>query len=218
MKDLLENIIKSPQMPDYYNHLKTIVETEHEKRLRFREEINEDDKAEFINGEIVMHSPAKNKHLFVSGNVFNIMSIFVNFNNLGKTYVEKAMIGLKRNDYEPDLCFFKKEKAENFTNDMMIFPAPDLVVEILSKKTKNRDRVIKFQDYAANNISEYWIIDPDLEIVEQYILFENEYILIMKTNNEILISQQIAGLKIPTRAIFDILENTKLIESFFSKK
>lgn len=43
--------------------------------------------------------------------------------------IEKATIGLTRNDYEPDICFFTAEKAAQFTEDQMIFPTPDFVVE-----------------------------------------------------------------------------------------
>jgi hypothetical protein len=53
------------------------------------------------------------------------------------------MIGLTRNDYEPDLVYFSKDKVDVFTDDQMIFPAPNFVVEILSKKTATRDEGIK---------------------------------------------------------------------------
>ena len=61
----------------------------------------------------------------------------------------------------PDICFWSKEKADGFLDDQMIFPAPDFVVEILSKSTTKNDRTIKHQDYAAHGIREYWIIDPN---------------------------------------------------------
>ncbi len=54
---------------------------------------------------------------------------FVNKNNLGEVGAEKVMIALTRNDYEPDISFFSKEKASKFTDDQMLFPAPDFVVE-----------------------------------------------------------------------------------------
>ncbi|GAB2598351.1 Uma2 family endonuclease [Spirosoma areae] len=42
----------------------------------------------------------------------------------------------------------------------MKLPAPDLVIEVLSKSTARRDRGVKFTDYAANGIAEYWIVNP----------------------------------------------------------
>ena len=69
------------------------------------------------------------------------------------------MITLTRNDYEPDICFFRKDKSDNFTEDQVLFPAPDLVIEVLSDSTEKRDRGVKFKDYQAHKIEEYWIID-----------------------------------------------------------
>jgi len=82
------------------------------------------------------------------------------------------MVELTRNDYEPDLCFWGKEKSAGFTDETMLHPAPDFVVEILSKKTAKTDRTTKFQDYADHGVPEYWIIDPRIKTVEQYWLSE----------------------------------------------
>lgn len=103
-------------------------------------------KAEFINGEIVLHSPVKKRHFSVTDLLSSLLSFYVRINKLGRVATEKAMIALTRNDYEPDLVFFSKEKYDTFTDDQMLFPAPDFVVEILSKKTAARDRGLKKQD------------------------------------------------------------------------
>lgn len=125
------------------------------------------------------------------------------------------MISLKRNDYEPDLCFFKKGKAEKFEPNQLLFPAPDLVVEILSKSTETNDRGVKFEDYAANGIPEYWIIDPDKKTIEQYLSSENEYQLNQKTDNGIITSQEIEGLKLPAGAVFNKVENKRFLKEVF---
>lgn len=52
-------------------------------------------------------------------------------------------------------------------------------------------------------MSEYWIIDPDKEIVEQYALRGDAYELLLKVKHGILQSHAISGFEIPVRAIFD---------------
>jgi Uma2 family endonuclease len=45
---------------------------------------------------------------------------------------------------------------------------PDLVIEILSPSTAGRDRGIKRERYELAAVPEYWIVDPDAELVEVY--------------------------------------------------
>lgn len=80
--------------------------------------------------------------------------------------IEKAPISLKRNDYEPDICFFEQGVAHTFDPDQQQFSAPQLIVEILSPSTAKRDRTVKFEDYQAHGIKDYWIVDADYFTVE----------------------------------------------------
>jgi Uma2 family endonuclease len=76
-------------------------------------------------------------------------------------------------------------------------------VEILSESTRERDRGIKMQDYAAHNVQEYWLIDPDERTVEQYLLNEGIFSLHLKLNEEgTPHSQVIQGFSIPIKSIF----------------
>ncbi len=45
---------------------------------------------------------------------------------------------------------------------------PDLVVEIVSPESGRKDRKEKFLLYERYGVSEYWIVDPDEEVVEIY--------------------------------------------------
>ncbi len=128
---------------------------------------------------------------------------FVKKHDLGEIGVEKVMIRLTRNDYEPDICFFSKEKAKDFTPDQMLFPAPDFVVEIISPSTEKTDREDKFIDYAAHGIPEYWIVDPEKQTVEQYVLEGRSYQLLQKLRkNGTVASTVIQEFQIELSAVF----------------
>ncbi|WP_229248291.1 Uma2 family endonuclease [Dyadobacter sandarakinus] len=191
-----------------------ILNEERERRYKFYDDITEDDKIEFINGEITVHSPVTFEHNVASGLLYRMLSIYCSKNKLGFVGVEKIMITLSRNDYEPDLSFFRKNKAGTFDGDQKLFPAPDFVVEILSESTQNRDRGIKFKDYQGHGVEEYWIIDPEKRILEQYLLKGKEYELVLNSSNGTVASPVIDGFTIPIQAIFDEDENLKTILSF----
>jgi Uma2 family endonuclease len=88
----------------------------------------------------------------------------------------------------------------------MRFPAPDLVVEVLSKGTAQWDRGVKFTDYAANGVAEYWIVNPGKQTIEQYILDPDmeEYTLADTfSGQDELASQQVVNFRVPALSFFD---------------
>jgi len=94
----------------------------------------------------------------------------------------------------------------------MQFPSPDLIVEILSDSTEKIDRGIKFEDYAQHGIKEYWIIDAEKQLVEQYVLEGHNYLLKHRAHNqEIIFVQVLQGFNIPALAIFNNDENVRAL-------
>ncbi len=160
MTTLANRILANSDAVLVLQQVQKVLNDEAQRRHQFREWIDEGQKAEFINGQPVLHSPVKRAHWKVSDLLLRLLSVYASFKKLGVVGVEKVMIALTRNDYEPDICFFESDKAQHFKNDQVLFPAPDFVVEILSKRTSKNDHTIKKQDYAQHGIKEYWIIDP----------------------------------------------------------
>ena len=89
---------KSPRLPRYLAELQQLVGTEHQRRQRFYDEMTDSQKSEFINGEIVMHSPAKYRHTVVVGNIHNLFNAFVRRHDRGFVGGEKMLITLPRYD------------------------------------------------------------------------------------------------------------------------
>lgn len=203
---LYHTLMNTPDLRLVLDRVEKSLEQERAQREAFYEWLTPSMKAEFINGEVIMHSPAKRGDLRVTKRLFTLLETLVELKDLGEVDVEKALVVLTRNDYEPDICFWRKEVADQFDDDTMRHPAPDLVVEVLSKTTEFRDRGIKFQDYAAHGVKEYWIIDPYQQTVEpfeldaEFMTFETQPV---KSIKDRLSSQVVAGFDIPIRAIFE---------------
>ncbi len=215
---LLEPLLASPRLPRYLDELQNTLVEEAERRERFFQDLLPHQKAEFINGEVIMHSPAKVRHTQVRKKLVCLIDSFVELHQLGWVGDEKVLVSLTRNDYEPDIGFWGKEKAARIEPDQLKLPAPDLVVEVLSHSTEKTDRTIKFDDYAAHGVDEYWIIDPVAETVEQYWLDGDEEVfhLHVKLEEGDLKSRIVAGLVIPVRAMFDSEENLKALRKILA--
>ena len=201
--ELLTQLQEHPDVVLLVQEVQAMLNREADKRKEYRELIHENISAEFINGEIIYHSPAKRRHWRVSTNLASLLNSFVRKDDLGEVGSEKVMIALTRNDYEPDIVFFSKEKASTFTDDQMLFPAPDFVVEILSPSTEKYDRNEKFVDYAAHQVAEYWIIDPEQQTVEQYINSDGKFELFQKLHQGSIESKAITGFTISLKEIFE---------------
>lgn len=203
-KNIVAKILAHPNARTLVDQADALLKAEQKRRQQFYEDITDAEKVEFINGEIVVHSPVMKEHNDANSQIHNLIHNYVKKHRLGYVGIEKVMITLERNDYESDICFFNNEKAIHFKKGQSLFPAPDFVVEILSKGTKKNDRGVKFTDYAANGIKEYLMIDPKKEVVELYRLNKHEeYELILKSGEGTLKSEVIKGFAIDIAAIFD---------------
>ena len=203
----LHPILASPQLPNLIRELQEYWAAEQQRRAEFYDWVTPDMKAEFIEGEIIVHSPVRFKHNLVLKRLLLLLDAYVEPRQLGYVGIEKLMTRFTRNDYEPDLCFFTRTKSQSFTPEQTVFPIPDLIVEVLSVSTEARDRGVKYEDYEAHGVQEYWIIDAEIEEVEQYVLTtigrKQSYSLQCKGQAGTLQSQAIPGLMLPIEALFD---------------
>ncbi len=214
IETLIAPLRHSPQLVEAVDLLSSQIAEERKRRVQFYQEMTPEEKVEFIDGEVVMHSPTKNRHLDATARLMNLLSNFVRVNQFGTVKTEKCLCVFPRNDYEPDIVYFSPEKSATLQPDTLRFPIPDFIVEVISTSTVARDRGVKFEDYAVHGVTEYWIIDPETETVEQYLVGDDSsYKLQIKATTGVLTSHVIQGFSIPVRAIFDEAENLAALRS-----
>ena len=76
---------------------------------------------------------------------------------------------------------------------------------------------MKFEDFSTNGVTEYWIVEADDAIVEQYLLENGEYRLALKSGSGILKCRAIEGLAISIEAIFEENANIQAIRQLLEK-
>ncbi|MXZ21235.1 MAG: Uma2 family endonuclease [Caldilineaceae bacterium SB0665_bin_25] len=126
---------------------------------------SDDERYELLNGELVMVPSPREIHQSILGILYLMVGTFVRDRGLGKVYFAPFDVVLSDTDVvQPDLLFISNERAERITQDN-VRGAPDLVVEILSPATAERDRTIKLDLYATHGVKEYWIVAPDAKTI-----------------------------------------------------
>lgn len=129
---------------------------------------------QLIEGEVISPPMAKQVHQFIITQLMWFLSNVVLPQQVGRLYTAPMDLYLDgQNYYQPDIFFVARDNPRCVLTENDIWRGPpDLVVEVLSKSTAKHDRLEKFDAYEHNGVREYWMIDPDVRLVEVYTLNE----------------------------------------------
>ena len=177
---------------------------------------------EIIGGEKIM-SPAPN--LDHSDIIFKLSFVIGGYlieHKSGYIYTDNVDVHFSDGSlYKPDLSVVLKKNEKILAGRKNIYGAPDMVVEVLSYSTRNKDLTIKKDTYEAQGVREYWIIDPWAKSVSVYLLrdgkyfLDDRYILLGEKDLETLDEEEKAEVK--TEVPVSILEGLTIpLEFIFS--
>lgn len=161
---------------------------------------------ELLEGELVMVPSPTYRHQLILGKLEFLLRKFIQESDLGivldapfDVVFEEAG---ERRITQPDIFFISKERTEIIAEEE-IQGAPDLVVEIISPRTEERDRGYKKTLYARHGVKEYWIVDPEKRKVEVFTLGEKGFELVQTYKSaESLTSPLLPGLKVNLKEVF----------------
>jgi Uma2 family endonuclease len=161
---------------------------------------------EIIEGDHSVTPAPKTKHQKVSFNLTVAIGSFVKQRDLGIVLAAPSDVILSdENVVQPDLLFVSTARAAIVTEDN-IRGAPDLVVEIISETTRKKDEVTKRKLYERFGVQEYWVVDPELEIVKIFRRTRQGYghaLELSKEAGDILTTELLTGFKLALSEIFD---------------
>jgi Uma2 family endonuclease len=170
----------------------------------------DDERWELINGKAYDMTPAPSvRHQ----KIVNNLNIFLSTHPKKK---KECFIGiaptdilLSKNDVvQPDIfvvCDEKKITEENIQGP------PDLIIEVISPATALKDKREKKSLYARYGVKEYIIVDPAMQIVEQFLLQSDSNYGISKIfgPKEVLPLFTLKGIEIPLGEIFEVESKEK---------
>jgi len=131
--------------------------------------VGEKTRAEWVDGEVVMMAPASVGHDDLVGWVRSVLAIYVRAKELGSVHGPEVLVRLAsiRRKRLPDVMFVSKVRR-GVVKETQIDGAPDLIVEVVSPDSAERDWVRKYEDYERAGVREHWIIDPQERRMEAY--------------------------------------------------
>ena len=125
-----------------------------------------DNRYELLDGELIMVAAPNIKHESVRSLLGHHLGNFIIDHGLGKLFYAPCDVMLSESDVvQPDLLFVSREREHLLRDGQKVQGAPDLVIEILSPSTADRDRGKKLALYGRHGVTEYWLVDPVAETI-----------------------------------------------------
>jgi Uma2 family endonuclease len=151
-------------------------------------------------------TPSPNlKHQTIVFNLAGLLWMYLRENKVGVAFGSPLDVVFSDFDVvEPDLLFVSDAHRKVLTAKN-IQGAPDLVVEVGSPGTRRRDELIKHQLYERFGVSEYWVVDPDIDVIKVYRLTDSRYTRVLELTlgaNDVLTTPLLPGLELPLAEIF----------------
>ena len=151
------------------------------KKLTFQEYLAFDDgtdmRYELVHGELVPMNPPRGIHARIARFLYaallreierHTLPLVVDWTHGIRTTVDKSRL--------PDLIVMTQEQEESLLDvSAVLEEPPPLVIEIVSPDNPTRDYPYKRNEYAAREIPEYWIVDPQKSQVMILKLIDGAY-------------------------------------------
>lgn len=156
---------------------------------------------EIIAGELIVSPAPTLDHQRVVVRLSAWLTTYVWEGHLGQVYPALTEVRLSpHNSVQPDILFISEERF-HIPRRAFVDGAPDLVVEVLSDRTRGIDLVQKRALYAMAGVPEYWIVDLKDRTVSVLRLVDGQYDLIA-AGNGIVRSLVVPGFELAVADVF----------------
>ena len=131
----------------------------------FDEIVDEDTKAELIDGVMIVHSPTSLRHDAIAGLLRTLLSCYSDEREAGSVFGPDCLFRLSSSRQLAPDAFFVERKRVPRRLPRQFEGAPDFVIEVLSPSNRRQDVAEKIPAYKEAGIKEIWVVDPDKLLV-----------------------------------------------------
>lgn len=158
---------------------------------------------EIIDGELYVNPSPVPRHQFI---VSTFTAAFANYSYVHGGKVAGSLDVVLADDriVQPDVLFIKDDRA-SIIGPKNIQGRPHIVVEVLSDGSRRYDEIQKRKLYESAGVDEYWVVDPELELVKIYRLQDGAYTKAAEIDTDIggtITSPLLPGFELPIARVF----------------
>lgn len=175
--------------------------------------LDEDIYCELIDNQLFIMPSPSTEHQEITGEIaFLMMSVLKTSATGGKVFsAPYDVVFSEGHVVQPDILYINAEKI-NLIDKRCFRGAPDLLVEVVSPTSANRDYISKRALYERFGVTEYWIIDIANQAVTQLVLKDGKYEIACALSAEdetpqVANSVVLTGFALTTMQIFPSKEN-----------
>ena len=161
---------------------------------------------ELIDGEHYVTPSPNRSHQRILGSLHGLIWPYLQAHKHGEVFLSPFDVVFSDFDVvEPDLLYISARRSADVLTPKHVRGAPDLVVEIGSESTRKRDETAKRRLYERYGVSEYWIVDPELDAIKVYRRIAARYERVAELtleHGDVLTTPLLPGLEIPLARVF----------------
>jgi len=160
---------------------------------------------ELIDGEHYVTPAPFLRHQEIVGRLHLAIGNYLAAHPIGRVFLAPLDVIISKFDVvEPDLLYVSNERAPELLKDW-VRGAPDLVIEVGSESTRKRDETIKRALYERARVVEYWIVDPEIDVVRIYRRADDRFSRpteLSRRAGDVLATELLPGFEIGLDAVF----------------
>ena len=161
---------------------------------------------ELIDGEHYVTPSPNTKHQRVSLNLILLIGGWLEHNPIGQLFHAPFDVVFSKFDVvEPDLLYLSNARAAESLTPQHVRGVPELVIEIGSPGTRQRDETVKRRLYERSGVSEYWVADPEIDTIRVYRREGDQFARVTELSadaGDTLTTLLLPGLEVPLLKVF----------------
>jgi Uma2 family endonuclease len=161
---------------------------------------------ELIDGEHYVTPSPNARHQRISGTLHGLIWTWLQAHPVGQLFYAPFDVVFSEFDVvEPDLLYLSNERAAQALTPLHVRGVPELVIEVASKGTRRRDETVKRALYERAGVSEYWVVDPEIDVIRIYRREDACFgrpLELSREADDVLTTSLLPGLELPLARIF----------------